>query len=133
MKNNNLSASPPDYLNGTARYLWRRIVPMLVEQYDVQKVDRTIVESLCINYHILRLSYDSIKEKGAQYITDGGLIKSNPAVSDIDKASKNLRSACDALGMTPKGRAELLAILSNDDSDEDDGEFEDMMKKFGGA
>ncbi|MGO2927236.1 MAG: phage terminase small subunit P27 family, partial [Leuconostoc citreum] len=32
---------------------------MLIEQYDVQKLDRTIVESLCINYQIMRLSYES--------------------------------------------------------------------------
>ena len=132
MKNNNLSASPPEYLGGTARYLWRRIVPILIEQYDVQKLDRTIVESLCINYQIMRLSYESIKENGTQYLTEGGLIKPNPAVSDIDKASKNLRSACDALGMTPRGRVELLSITVDDEED-DQAEIDEMMKTLGGA
>ncbi|CAK1233745.1 Phage terminase [Fructobacillus fructosus] len=132
MANNNLSASPPDYLGGTARYLWRRIVPILIEQYDVQNLDRTIVESLCINYQIMRLAYESIKENGTQYLTDSGLIKPNPAVSDIDKASKNLRSACDALGMTPKGRSELLAITVDDD-ETNQADIEEMMKELTGG
>ncbi|MBC9118642.1 phage terminase small subunit P27 family [Fructobacillus fructosus] len=129
MANNNLSASPPDYLGGTARYLWRRIVPILIEQYSVQKLDRTIVESLCINYQIMRLSYESIKEHGTQYVTDNGLIKSNPAVSDIDKATKNLRSACDSLGMTPTARAELLSITVDDDETDQAG-IAEMLKAF---
>lgn len=132
MAKNNLSSSPPEYLGGTARYLWRRIVPMLAEQYDVQKLDRTIVESLCINYQIMRMSYESIKKNGTQYATEGGLIKPNPAVSDVDKASKNLRSACDALGMTPRGRAELLSISVDDDED-DQEDLNAMMKKLGGS
>ena len=132
MKSNELSASPPNYLSGAARYLWRRIVPILIEQYDVQKLDRTIVESLCINYQIMRLSYESIKENGTQYLTEGGLIKPNPAVSDIDKASKNLRSACDALGMTPRGRVELLSITVDDEED-DQAEIDEVMKTLGGA
>lgn len=128
MKSNNLSASPPDYLGGAARYMWRRIVPMLIEQYDVQKLDRTIVESLCINYQIMRLSYESIKEIGTQYETDGGLIKPNPAVSDIDKASKNLRYACDALGMTPKARVDLLDLAEPvDDSKNTMSQLKEMM------
>lgn len=116
-----ISDTPPTYFGGIARYMWRRIVPLLNEQYDVNLLDRTLIESLCINYQIFRDSYESIKKNKTQYITENGLIKSNTAVSDIDKASKNIKAACDALGMTPKSRSELLNLPKVVEENEDDG------------
>ncbi len=87
-----ISDEPPRYLKGEARNLWKRLVPVLKENFDVQLLDKTIIESICINYEILRRSYDEINSEdgvGIHYWSESGMLKSNPAITDIDRASKN--------------------------------------------
>lgn len=123
-----ISESPPRYFGGKARYMWQRVVPILNKQLSVNDLDRTLIESLCVNYQIFRDSYDSIKDNGTQYFTENGLIKSNTAVADIDRASKNIKAACDSLGMTPKSRSDLLNLADSEDEEEID-----WTSKFGGG
>lgn len=129
-----ISDEPPRYLKGEARNLWKRLVPILKENFDVQLLDKTIIESICINYEILRRSYDEINSEdgvGIHYWSDSGMLKSNPAITDIDRASKNIKAGCEALGMTPKARAELMELL--DDTDNDDASIMDELRKAAGG
>ncbi|KRN77487.1 phage terminase small subunit P27 family [Weissella minor] len=129
-----ISDEPPRYLKGEARNLWKRLVPVLKENFDVQLLDKTIIESICINYEILRRSYDEINSEdgvGIHYWSESGMLKSNPAITDIDRASKNIKAGCEALGMTPKARAELLDLI--DDTDKDDISIMDELRKAAGG
>ncbi|WP_080468966.1 phage terminase small subunit P27 family [Lactiplantibacillus plantarum] len=144
MKIKDLPDSPPKYMEGISRYMWRRIVPMLKDNSFANEMDKTLVEALCDNYFVLRSSAKSISKHGAQfevfdYSTDSKgkvihkelkAIKKNPAVDSLDKATKNIRAISSELGLTPQSRAELLKLGDPDDDDEDspfggddDGEF----------
>ncbi|MGK9299605.1 phage terminase small subunit P27 family [Melissococcus plutonius] len=118
---------PPDYLGGTARYMWRRLVPLIKENPIVSELDKTMVESFCVNYQTMRLAYESIKEDGAIYTTESGM-KKNPAVQVLDLASKNLRSIGAELGLTPASRAKLL---ESSEDEPDNSSIIESMKEAG--
>ena len=105
----NLPNEPPYYLKGTARYMWRRIVPKIKEQAFVNELNKTIVEAFCINYQLMREAYDSLREDGMHFQTENGW-KKNPAVQFLDVSSKNLRAIGAELGLTPMSRAKILEI-----------------------
>lgn len=109
MEMKKLPHEPPYYLTGTARYMWRRIVPKIQEQAFVNELDKTMIESFCINYQLLREAYDSLKEEGMHYQTENGW-KKNPALQVLDASSKNLRAIGAELGLTPMSRAKILEI-----------------------
>lgn len=109
-----LSNTPPDYLTKNARYMWRRLVPLLKENSITNSLDKTMIESFCINYHTLRMGYDSVAKDGVIYVTESGTIKKNPATQVIDLASKNLRAIGAELGLTPMSRAKLLESADDD-------------------
>lgn len=91
---------------------------------NANEMDRMLVEALFDNYQILRQSYESINKSGPQYEVYDYLyddnnklisktlkaIKKNPAVDNLDKATKNIRSISSELGLTPLSRSELLKI-----------------------
>lgn len=144
MKIKDLPNEPPKYLAGVSRYMWRRIVPLLKENTAANEMDKALVEALCDNYKILRDSYESIKEFGSQYaiyeyiydnddrVIDKHLkaIKKNPAVDNLDKATKNIRSISSELGLTPLSRSELLKISQENQPKQDIGK---EMKEYLGA
>ncbi|KRN46204.1 phage terminase small subunit P27 family [Weissella viridescens] len=129
-----ISNMPPRYLKGEARNLWQRLVPVLKENFDIQLLDKTLIESICINYDILRRSYAEINDEdgvGIHYWSESGMLKSNPAIADIDRASKNIKAGCEALGMTPKTRSEIMALM--DDTSDDDTDFMEELRKMAGG
>lgn len=137
-----LAHQPPSYLGALAKACWRKIVPYLESTERVKRIDVTLVEQYCTQYEVYRLAYADIQENGVQtklfaslQDSSGEVIgkdfkgyRKNPAVSIMDDASKQLNSIGAQLGLTPKGRKELLA-LSNENSDNDTIE---AMKKFFG-
>lgn len=141
MKIKDLPNEPPKYLAGVSRYMWRRIVPLLKENTAANEMDKALVETLCDNYKILRDSYESIKEFGSQYaiyeyiydnddrVIDKHLkaIKKNPAVDNLDKATKNIRAISTELGLTPQSRSEMLKIKDDDSTGED---INEQMKAY---
>lgn len=124
--NGHLSAEPPKYLGTLAKVCWRKIVPFLASTERVQRVDAGLVEQYCANYEIYRNAYDEIKENGIQskmftslQDSSGKIIgkdftgyRKNPAVTTMKDAINQLNSIGVQLGLTPKGRQELMQIAS---------------------
>ena len=128
-----LPDNPPDYLKGTARYMWRRLVPLIKQDPVVNEMDKTMVEAFCANYQLMRNAYKHIQEEGAvnkAYKTNinpvtGEIInrdftgfKRNPSTQILDAATNKLKALGNELGLTPQSRAELLALSPDDDDDE---------------
>ncbi|WP_252192283.1 phage terminase small subunit P27 family [Secundilactobacillus kimchicus] len=137
-----LTKEPPSYLKGIARNMWRRIVPMLLQNPVVNQLDKTLVEDFCVNYQLMRDAYIHVQENGqvsAVYHTtvspvDGKVVakdfvgyKRNPSTQIIDQASTKLKQIGAELGLSPKSRAELLEI-NNDDGEEVD--LKEAIKQF---
>lgn len=137
-----LTKEPPSYLKGIARNMWRRIVPMLLENPVVNQLDKTLVEDFCVNYQLMRDAYIHVQENGAVsavYHTtvspvtgeivakDFAGYKRNPSTQIIDAASNKLKQIGAELGLSPKSRAELLEIGTDED---DPVNIEDAIKQF---
>ena len=144
--NGRLPSDPPNHLGTVARETWRKIVPFLESTQKVQRIDTFLVETYCTNYEIYKIAYEDIKQNGIQQEMkkpiqaqgSGEILgeqslgfKKNPAVATMKDAVDTLNKIGIQLGLTPKGRQELLAIV---DEDKDDKSAGDALKDFfGGA
>lgn len=140
--NGRLPSDPPNYLGTVAREVWRKIIPFLENTNKIQRIDTFLVETYCTNYEIYKKAYEDIKENGIQteiikviQAQGSGEIlgeqsmgfKKNPAVVVMKDATETLNKIGIQLGLTPKGRQELMEI-AGDNSEE--GSIKDKMKEF---
>ena len=137
-----LPSDPPNHLGTVAREVWRKIVPFLESTNKVQRIDTFLVETYCTNYEIYKIAYEDIKQNGIQQeITkpiqaqgSGEILgeqslgfRKNPAVATMKDAVDTLNRIGVQLGLTPKGRQELLEIVGEQS---DEGSIKDKMKEF---
>jgi len=140
--NGRLPSDPPNYLGTVAREVWRKIVPFLEATEKVERIDTFLVETYCTNYELYKTAYEDIKENGIQteimkivQAQGSGEIlgeqsmgfKKNPAVATMKDAVDTLNRIGVQLGLTPKGRAELLTIAGSTKPEKSTTE---MMKEF---
>lgn len=114
-----LPVEAPKHLTGYAKDLWEVIVPELNETGYVIAVDSSEVETLAMNYQMLRQAYESVKSVGITYEAGDKIFK-NPAVSIIDSATKVIKSIGSDLGLSPQSRATLIDMASSEDDSEND-------------
>ena len=140
--NKRLPSDPPNHLGTVAREVWRKLVPFLESTNKVQRIDTFLVETYCTNYEIYKIAYEDIKQNGIQQeITkpiqaqgSGEILgeqslgfRKNPAVATMKDAVDTLNKIGIQLGLTPKGRAELLTIAGSTKPEKSTTE---MMKEF---
>lgn len=140
--NKRLPSDPPNYLGTVAREIWRKIIPFLESTQKVERIDTFLVETYCTNYEIYKIAYEDIKQNGIQQEMkkliqaqgSGEILgeqslgfKKNPAVATMKDAVDTLNRIGVQLGLTPKGRQELMEI-AGEKSDEDS--IKDKMKDF---
>ena len=140
--NKRLPSDPPNYLGTVAKEVWRKIVPFLESTEKVQRIDVFLVETYCTNYEIYKIAYEDIKQNGIQQeITkpiqaqgSGEILgeqslgfRKNPAVATMKDAVDTLNRIGVQLGLTPKGRQELMEIAGEQS---DEGSIKDKMKEF---
>lgn len=138
-----LPSDPPNYLGTVAREIWRKIVPFLESTQKVERIDTFLVETYCTNYEIYKIAYEDIKQNGIQQeITkpiqaqgSGEILgeqslgfRKNPAVATMKDAVDTLNRIGVKLGLTPKGRQELLEIANGDNNNE--AEYTEKLKAF---
>lgn len=137
-----LATDPPEYLGSVARETYRRIRPFLESTNKVQRIDTFLVETYCTNYEIYKIAYEDIKQNGIQQEMkkpiqaqgSGEILgeqslgfKKNPAVATMKDAVDTLNRIGVQLGLTPKGRQELMEIAGEQS---DEGSIKDKMKEF---
>ena len=140
--NGRLPSDPPNHLGTVARETWRKIVPFLESTEKVQRIDTFLVETYCTNYEIYKIAYEDIKQNGIQQEMkkpiqaqgSGEILgeqslgfRKNPAVATMKDAVDTLNRIGVQLGLTPKGRAELLTIAGSTKPEKSTTE---MMKEF---
>ena len=140
--NKHLASDPPNYLGTVAKDIWRKIVPFLEATGKVERIDTFLVETYCTNYEIYKIAYEDIKQNGIQQEMkkpiqaqgSGEILgeqslgfKKNPAVATMKDAVDTLNKIGIQLGLTPKGRAELMEIAGEQS---DEGSIKDKMKEF---
>lgn len=140
-----LPSDPPNYLGKEARAVWVKIVPFLEDTQKVKRVDSMLVELYCTTYEVYKLAYQDVKENGIQQPLkkpiqaqgSGEILgeqflgfKKNPAVATMKDAVDTLNKVAIQLGLTPKGRQDLLSIV--DDAKEDKRAGDALKAFFGG-
>ena len=140
--NKRLPSDPPNHLGTVARETWRKIVPFLESTQKVQRIDTFLVETYCTNYEIYKIPYEDIKQNGIQQEMkkpiqaqgSGEILgeqslgfRKNPAVATMKDAVDTLNKIGIQLGLTPKGRQELMEIAGEQS---DEGSIKDKMKEF---
>lgn len=140
--NKRLPSDPPNYLGTVAKEVWRKIVPFLESTEKVQRIDVFLVETYCTNYEIYKIAYEDIKQNGIQQeITkpiqaqgSGEILgeqslgfRKNPAVATMKDAVDTLNRIGVQLGLTPKGRQELMEIVGEETNKASTAE---MLKEF---
>lgn len=125
-----LQLSAPSYLKGKARYCYERLAKQLVESKFIKQLDKELLESLSINYELQQNAYADVNANGATYVADNGMVKKNPSIDIVDKATKNIKSLCTELGMSPTSRANILSNLKEDEN-KNAPSIDEMRKAFG--
>lgn len=113
-----LPLKAPNHLKGEAKNLWETLAPVLNETGYVISVDSSSVETLVMNYQMLREAYESVKKVGIVYEAGEKLFK-NPAVSIIDSATKVIKAVGSDLGLSPQSRTTLIDMAQSEDEGED--------------
>ncbi|TYC51129.1 phage terminase small subunit P27 family [Weissella muntiaci] len=121
-----LPETAPRHLTGEAKKLWEKLVPVLNETGYIIDADSSTVETLVINYAMLREAYESVKKNKVVYEVEGRIYK-NPAVAIIDSTTKIIKSVGSDLGLSPQSRATLIDMAKTDDEDEG----QDYAERFG--
>ena len=137
-----LPLDPPNYLGTVARKVWTKIIPYLKVTEKVERIDTFLVETYCTTYEIYKKAYEDVKENGIQteiikviqrpgtgeVIGEQSMgFKKNPAVATMKDAVETLNKTGIQLGLTPKGRAELMEIANENKEEKSTVE---MMKEF---
>ena len=136
-----LAKDPPDFFGRLASECWRKVVPFLDATNKVNRIDVHLVEMYCTNYEIYRQAYADVQENGiqtpiyksvqnqmgAKIGEDFVGFKKNPAVDIMKNANIQLTSIGLQLGLSPKARQELMAIVSEDKNEKTTAE---LMKEF---
>lgn len=117
-KQDKLPVKAPKHLNGEAKKLWETLVPVLNETGYIVAIDSSSVETLVMNYQMLREAYESIKKVGIVYQAGEKIFK-NPAVSIIDSATKVIKAVGGDLGLSPQSRTTLIDMAQAEDEGED--------------
>ena len=140
--NKHLASAPPNYLGTVSKDIWRKIVPFLEATGKVERIDTFLIETYCTNYEIYKIAYEDIKQNGVQQEMkkpiqaqgSGEILgeqslgfKKNPAVATMKDAVDTLNKIGIQLGLTPKGRQELMEIAGEQS---DEGSIKDKMKEF---
>lgn len=99
---------PPEWIDGLAREMWERVVPLLCKQKVLQMSDLHNVEVFCLAYANFRnaavdMARNGLVVAGAQ----GGPVK-NPAATVFNEASRQLATFGAMLGLDPSSRTRLL-------------------------
>lgn len=129
-----LKRTAPRFLESSAKYFYEQLAKNLVDYKLVKNLDQTLLVSMAINYQLLKESYEDVQKNGQTQINDQGLIKKNPAIDTIDKATKNIKALANELGMSPTSRAKIINdVQENANAEEEKSKtMADLKAAFGG-
>lgn len=103
-------SDPPDSVRGTAREVWRELVPKLSAAKMIKDVDLPVVEA-CVRYFALWRDVMDLVEEALE-MGDG--TASGHLEMRARRAWQSFLDAAKAIGMTPIDRARLRASFGRD-------------------
>jgi len=122
-----LTTEAPEWLPASAKSEWKRLVPVMKEDFPLSEKDYGLLVSYCLAYSRIKTAENEIRKAGT-FITSeaSGVKKANPAVSVQSKAMNDMKSAANALGMTLEARSKLA--LNKAKTEEKSDPFQELME-----
>ena len=120
-----IASTPPKHLGRIGSAMWRKLAPVLNDDNNVARVDANLLELYCSQYEIYRTALKHIQVHGSVVElyktslspTTGEVAsrdfvgyKRNPSTLIYSDAVAKLAKLGAELGLSPKSRAELLAL-----------------------
>lgn len=108
---------PPKHLDTFAKEEWRRIMPYLIDQQIVTKVDLTGVETYCDMISTIRKTRLLMQRalKDAAQSEDGDSAEYQRLFGVVNRASVTARQLAAEYGLTPVSRMKLGELTKEDD------------------
>lgn len=97
----------PSWIGKHGRELWRKIAPELLKAGVLTEWDRSSFETMCSNYHLLRMAEAELALAGLTVKDDRGGIKKHPAASIFKAAGDTYAKHAELFGLTPISRQRL--------------------------
>lgn len=127
-QNNDLSLTPPNYLDDFAKELYEVLAQYLVKNKYVNESDETTLVAFCLNCSMMKQASESIKNDGLVYYDSRGNLKRNPSASIINDVSSKIQSLGGSLGFNPNARIALQTLIKDDTKPS----ASDVLSAFGG-
>jgi P27 family predicted phage terminase small subunit len=98
---------PPEWIDGYAKDMWERVMPLLCKQQILQLTDIHNVELFCMAYKNWRLAQEEVAKNGVVVMgAEGGPVK-NPALTAVNEATRQMATFGAMLGLDPSSRSRL--------------------------
>lgn len=96
-----LQVTAPNHMNSIAKQEYKRIIKDL-QKLPLRNLDRATLEMYCLWYSVMKETSRELNKQG-MYIEG----KPNPLISVLDKATKNIKSTVNDLGLSVDSRMRL--------------------------
>jgi P27 family predicted phage terminase small subunit len=127
MENDIQIPKPPTILTKVGKDKYYQIAEMLVEEEKWKPGDEIALSALCMNYQRwLQAEREIKKQKKLTFETETGYRQQIPEISIAKDCMKSMLSFIKEFALTPRERAKLKEMVTDDDDDE---EMEDMIVK----
>lgn len=97
----------PVWMGKHGQELWRKIAPQLLKAGVLTEWDRSSFETLCSNYHMMRISEAELARDGLTVRDDRGGVKKHPAAAIFKAASDTYSKHAELFGLSPVSRQRL--------------------------
>ena len=106
------TARCPQWLDPSARKVWRRLGPGLTRLGLLTSLDGPLFAVWCVTYARWQAALKTLDAEGPIYY-HGGLKKTSPLVTIVDGLAKQLLALSSQFGLSPVARAKLNVDLSS--------------------
>ena len=117
----------PKWLKTEAKREWKRIVPLLLAQGLLTKLDRTVLAIYCQTYAEYLEAEKLLQRKKVLIKTANGNLVQNPAIAVRNRARDMLLKAAAEIGMTPSGRSSISLPQEPSETDKSAKKFFDRI------
>lgn len=117
---------PPSYFPSAAQKEWKRLLPILKNDFPMSETDYGNFCAYCLAYARMKQAEHEIKKYGTFRTNKEGTRSENPAVRTQSRAMSDLKAASTALGMTMVERQKMA--INNAKAAPESDPFSELMK-----
>lgn len=113
---NDLSETPPDFLDEVAKEEYVRVVEE-IKKMPIVDLDKVLLIQYCSFYSDFLGASEDVSTNGSYFIDADGKKKVNPAFTIKERAATQMRSAAGLLGLTVDSRLRIVAPTKEENKD----------------